>query len=153
MKSLIFTLALIFSFVSYSQKLEIDPNRGVYTMAGIINLDGVSKQQIFDEAYRFMALTFSDIENLIIQSNGDVFSIYARVKLHVHWYGDGVRYKMFIEIKDGKLRYTLTNFTFGLVNFEQKNFIGKEETIKKTEFELGNLLFRLESSCRNPEKW
>jgi hypothetical protein len=153
MKSLIFTLALIFSFVSYSQKLEIDKESGKYSMVGIEKIDGVSKEVIFDKIYRYIVLNYSNVDNLIVQTNGEVFSFYALVSKTNNVLGWKLKHKMFIEVKDGKFRYTFTNFTYNENEFETKVFVGRQDAIEKTEFELGNLIIRLTDICRNPENW
>jgi hypothetical protein len=154
MKSLIFTLALMFSFVSYSQKLEIDKETGLYTIQGVQNVSGVSKNEIFDKIYRFLILYHQDMEKLIIQPTGDVYSIYAIVTKPTDYLtGWLFKYKILVEIKDGKFRYTFTNFYWNQTPLEGKGIVGKKDLIEKTEFDINNLIIRLELQCKATEKW
>jgi hypothetical protein len=155
MKSLIFTLALITSFVSYSQKLEIDKETGKYTISGISEVKTMNKQEIFDAIYKYVVLNFSKVENVIIQTNGKVYSIFADVSRPSTLFSgtNFVRFSMLIEIKDEKFRYTFRNFAFNTNEFELKSFIGKEAILEDTEFFIGSLIIRLGMACKSNEDW
>jgi hypothetical protein len=96
----------------------VDKITGIYTLTGIAEIDGVNKEQIFDEIYRYIVLNYSNINNVIIQTNGNVYSIYAKVSQTAsNWYKGELTYKLFIEIKDDKFRYTFSNFILNGISF------------------------------------
>lgn len=136
-------IILLFPFFLQQNPFPTD-EYGKYTLQEVVELPGMSKEKLFENGLSFMKQInvlnsrkkhlSADHENLIITNKG---SFYA------YQYGsfgkaiDGaVEYDITLEIKDGRYRYTITNYTF---NQYIRNRYGKFEPVngKYTPLESG----------------
>lgn len=132
------TLIILFS-VSFSvnaQDILFPTNEaGKYEFSEVVELNWLDKDKLFLNGQKFMKkikvlhskkkFYTEEKENYTINNRGS-FYVYrlGSVKKGI---GGAVEYDLILEIKDGKYRYTLTNFIF---NEYQKNRYGKYEPIK-----------------------
>ena len=108
---------------------------GKYTITEVVELHGIDKDKLFSNGETFMKKVkvlnskkkyFKiEKENYTIRNKGS-FYVY-RIGSVKKGIGGAVEYDIDLEIKDGKYRYTITNFIF---NEYQRNRYGKFEPVK-----------------------
>lgn len=126
---------------------------GKYEFTEVVALNGMTRDLLFDNGQKFMKKVkvlnsskkhYSEDKNNYSLKNKGSFYVYriGSVKKGI----DGaVEYDLTIEIKDGKYRYTLTNFVF---NEYQKNRYGKYQPLKGKYIPL-----EMEVSSLNKKEW
>lgn len=134
-----FTLTLLFFtstlFSSFSQDINFPVDEtGKYTFTEVVDLNGLNKDQLFENGEKFMKKIKvlnsnikhfnSDSKNYEISNRGS-FYVYrlGSVKKGI---GGAVEYDITLEFKESKYRYTITNFLF---NEYKKNRYGKYEPV------------------------
>ena len=108
---------------------------GKYTITEVVELHGIDKDKLFSNGEKFMkkikVLNSKkkyykiEKENYIIRNKGS-FYVY-RIGSVKKGIAGAVEYDINLEIKDGKYRYTITNYIF---NEYQRNRYGKYEPVK-----------------------
>ncbi|MCK5469819.1 MAG: DUF4468 domain-containing protein [Cyclobacteriaceae bacterium] len=150
------TVFLIISTFYYSltqdTQFPID-DLGKYTITEVVELHGIDKDKLFLNGEKFMKKVkvlnskkkYYKIEkdNYTITNKGS-FYVY-RIGSVKKGIGGAVEYDIDLEIKDGKYRYTITNFIF---NEYQRNRYGKYEPVKGKFIPL-----EMEVSSINKKEW
>ncbi|MCK5101427.1 MAG: DUF4468 domain-containing protein [Cyclobacteriaceae bacterium] len=150
------TVFLIISTFYYSltqdTQFPID-DLGKYTITEVVELHGIDKDKLFLNGQKFMKKVkvlnskkkYYKIEkdNYTITNKGS-FYVY-RIGSVKKGIGGAVEYDIDLEIKDGKYRYTITNFIF---NEYQRNRYGKYEPVKGKFIPL-----EMEVSSINKKEW
>ena len=150
------TVFLIISTFYYSlaqdTQFPID-DLGKYTITEVVELHGIDKDKLFLNGQKFMKKVkvlnskkkYYNIEkeNYTIRNKGS-FYVY-RIGSVKKGIGGAVEYDINLEIKDGKYRYTITNFIF---NEYQRNRYGKYEPVKGKFIPL-----EMEVSSINKKEW
>ena len=150
------TVFLIISTFYYSltqdTQFPID-DLGKYTITEVVELHGIDKDKLFLNGEKFMKKVkvlnskkkYYKIEkdNYTITNKGS-FYVY-RIGSVKKGIGGAVEYDINLEIKDGKYRYTITNFIF---NEYQRNRYGKYEPVKGKFIPL-----EMEVSSINKKEW
>ncbi|MCK5210813.1 MAG: DUF4468 domain-containing protein, partial [Cyclobacteriaceae bacterium] len=126
---------------------------GKYTITEVVELHGIDKDKLFLNGQKFMKKVkvlnskkkYYKIEkdNYTITNKGS-FYVY-RIGSVKKGIGGAVEYDINLEIKDGKYRYTITNFIF---NEYQRNRYGKYEPVKGKFIPL-----EMEVSSINKKEW
>ena len=130
-----FLLTSIF-YYSLAQDTQFHVNDlGKYTMTEVVELHGIDKDKLFLNGEKFIRQVKvlnskkkyykTDKENCTIRNRGS-FYVY-RIGSVKKGIGGAVEYDIDLEIKDGKYRYTITNFIF---NEYKRNRYGKYVPIK-----------------------
>ena len=127
-------LCLLYSSVD-AQDFEFPVNdNGKYEFSEVVQLGGIDKDKLFQNGQKFMKKVkvlkskknyySEDMENYSITNKGS-FYVYrlGSVKKGI---AGATEYDLTLEIKDGKYRYSLTNFVF---NEYKKNRYAKYEPI------------------------
>lgn len=125
-----------FCFKATAQDVPFPINEiGKYELNDVVELNGLDKEKLFENGQKFMkkvkvlnskkSFYLEQRENYTIKNKGS-FYVYrlGSVKKAI---GGAVEYDLILEVKDGKYRYTITNFIF---NEYQKNRYGKYEPVK-----------------------
>ena len=127
------TLFLTFLLIqnAFAQKavFPTDEN-GKYTFIEIVDLPEMKSERLFRNGQAFMdKIEFMDSKENFLAVDENNNSIQTKGRFSVHNYGsikkhiDGiVSYSILLEIKDGKYRYTITDFVF---NPYERNRYGK----------------------------
>ena len=131
----IFLFATIFSNATAQETPFPINDIGKYELSEVVDLHGIDKEKLFQNGQKFMKTVkvlhskkkfySEEKENFTISNRGS-FYVYrlGSVKKGI---GGAVEYDLTLEIKDGKYRYTLTNYLF---NEYQKNRYGKYQPLK-----------------------
>ena len=130
-----FLLTSIF-YYSLAQDTQFHVNDlGKYTMTEVVELHGIDKDKLFLNGEKFIRQVKvlnskkkyykTEKENYTIRNRGS-FYVY-RIGSVKKGIGGAVEYDIDLEIKDGKYRYTITNFIF---NEYKRNRYGKYVPIK-----------------------
>lgn len=150
------TIFVLFAFClnATAQDVPFPLNEiGKYEFNEIVELNGIDKDKLFENGQKFMKKVkvlnskkkfyTEEKEDYMLKNRGS-FYVYrlGSVKKGI---GGAVEYDLTLEMKDGKYRYTITNFIF---NEYQKNRYGKYEPIngKYTPLET-------EVSSLNKKEW
>jgi len=129
--------ALITLFLYVNQQTVVFPidEYGKYTFSEVVELQDLQKEKLYENGRAFIKeikVLHSRKKNLI--ENEQSLSIKNKGSFYVYRLGsvkkaiDGaVEYDITLEFKDGRYRYTITNFQF---NEYQRNRYGKFEPVK-----------------------
>lgn len=136
MLKLVFFILSSFCLSVNAQDVPFPLNEiGKYEFNEIVELNGIDKDKLFENGQKFMKkinvlnskkkFYKEEKEDYVLKNRGS-FYVYrlGSVKKGI---GGAVEYDLKLEVKDGKYRYTITNFIF---NEYQKNRYGKYEPIK-----------------------
>ena len=135
LKITVFLITGIFYYsLAQETQFPID-DLGKYTITEVVELHGIDKDKLFSNGEKFMkkikVLNSKkkyykiEKENYIIRNKGS-FYVY-RIGSVKKGIAGAVEYDIDLEIKDGKYRYTITNYIF---NEYQRNRYGKYEPVK-----------------------
>ena len=136
MKKLIILFLTTVAFNAFAQDMFFPVNNiGKYEFSEVVELHGIDKETLFKNGQKFMKKVkvlkskrkfYTEERESYTISNRGSFYVYrlGSVKKGI---GGAVEYDLTLEIKDGKYRYTLTNYIF---NEYQKNRYGKYEPLK-----------------------
>lgn len=108
---------------------------GKYEFNEVVELNGMDKDKLFLNGQKFIkTIKVLNSKKKFYTENKESYVINNRGSFYVYRLGSvkkgiggAVEYDLTLEIKDGKYRYTLTNFIF---NEYQKNRYGKYEPMK-----------------------
>ena len=135
MKSLIIIISLLTlnAFSSHTE-FPIDES-GKYTFSEVVEVPGMPREKLLNNGTAFLnTIKILKSRKSYLNIDEDNYQLTTRGSFYVYRYGsikkaiDGaVEYDIKIELKEGKYRYTITNFVF---NEYQRNRYGKYEPIK-----------------------
>lgn len=135
LKITVFLITSVFTY-SLAQDTQFPINdMEKYTLTEVVDLNGIDKDKLFSNGEKFMKKVKvlnskkeyykTEKENYTIRNRGS-FYVY-RIGSVKKGIGGAVEYDIDLEIKDGKYRYTITNFIF---NEYKRNRYGKYEPVK-----------------------
>jgi hypothetical protein len=156
MTMLKFTFIYIASILSaaFSQDAQFPIDEtGNFIFTEVVEIPGINKEALYSNGEAFMKqIKVLNSKKRNLQKNDDDFIISNKGSFYVYRVGsvkkaiDGaVEYDITLEVKDGKYRYTITNF---LYNEYKKNRYGKSEPIKGKYMPL-----EMEVSSLNSKQW
>ena len=127
-------LGFFFNASSQSVEFPVDEN-GLYTFTEVVDLPGIKKELLLENGSAFMKeIKVLQSRKKHLEVDKAAFSITNKGSFYVYRLGsikkaiDGaVEYDIILEIKDGKYRYTITNFIF---NPYERNRYGTYEPVK-----------------------
>jgi len=125
---------LLFGIFSQQILFPIGDN-GKYTFHEVVELPGMAKEKIFENGKRFLKkIKVMKSKTKYLNADEDNYVITNKGSFYVYQYGSvkkaiagAVEYDIKIDIKDGRYRYTITNYLF---NEFKRNRYGKFEPIK-----------------------
>ncbi len=144
-------LAVLFTLFGYILQQQAPfpvDERGKYTFQEVTEIHGMDQKALFENGKSFMKkLKLLNSKTNYLSVDNDNFTITNKGSFYVYQHGsvnraiDGaVEYDLTLEIKDGRYRYTITNFIF---NEYKRNRYGKFEPINgkyvPLETEVSNL--------------
>jgi hypothetical protein len=144
-------LAVLFTLFGYILQQQAPfpvDERGKYTFQEVTEIHGMDQKALFENGKSFLKkLKVLNSKKNYLSVDNDNFTITNKGSFYVYQHGsvnraiDGaVEYDLTLEIKDGRYRYTITNFIF---NEYKRNRYGKFEPINgkymPLETEVSNL--------------
>jgi hypothetical protein len=150
---LLAVLFTLFGFTPQQQAPFPVDERGKYTLQEVTEIHGMDKNTLFENGKSFMKkLKVLNSKKNYLSVDKDNFTITNKASFYVYQHGsankaiDGaVEYDITLEIKDGRYRYTITNFIF---NEYKRNRYGKSEPVKGKYMPL-----EMEVSALNKKGW
>lgn len=155
MKKLI-TVFLLFTLIQNSiaqeRQLLQDSASGKYAYTEVVNSGNTTKDQLYSAALKWYTSNFD--KALLQISNSDRLYGDAFVKIKYMMKEMPVRFTVDIQIKDGKYKYTITDFVVddkggaGRAQFDNypKTWAGKKKIFEKTAFEMDLFIENLKKS-------
>jgi len=153
MKILVTTILGFINFFTNSETLFPLDQHGKYTFSEVVEVPGMTRNELFTNGEEFVKKIkvlntnkkyFSkDKENFILTNKGS-FYVYRFGSLKKAIDG-AVEYEIKLELKDGKYRYTITNFVF---NEYRRNRYGKFEPVNGKFYPL-----EMEMTSLNQKEW
>lgn len=119
-KLLIFIPALFIVISALSQKLEKNSN-GLYEYQKVLVYDSIPKDVLFSKSKEWIALNYRDGNSVIQNSDKEAGNIIVKgnfntIDLGALIISPRVMHTFIIDVKDGKVRCTFTNFKFTCYN-------------------------------------
>jgi hypothetical protein len=101
-------------FLGWCQIYRIDPSTHKIAYSEITEVDGTPKDELYDRARKWFDLQYGYDDNVTMsehKENGELH-IHAYLPLKINMRSCRAAYTMVLSVKDGKYRYTITNFFF-----------------------------------------
>lgn len=154
------TLTLLLSFFTLrSQSVVLTDSSGSYTATGVIKVDSVKRENLYNTTLEWIAVYYKSAKDVIEFSDRDAGIIIGNVAFNTSLYfkSGKIRYTIKLEFKDGRFRYTCSNFSYfsngsGTMYFDQKGFISKGSAVKKAEEDIAAWLGDLQAYIRSHKK-
>jgi len=117
MKRLLTIIIIMFAIDASAQTWPIDKETNKFTFTEVINVDSATKNDLYLRAREWFAKTYNNSKEVIQVDDKDAGKIYGRGAISVFVTQIGiphdnglVYYDISINVKDGRYKYTLTNF-------------------------------------------
>lgn len=131
MKNLLTTAILALCVAgATAQELQMDSTTGKWMYRGIVKVDSVGSSELFDRANVWIARSYRSANVAIQYSSKEEGKIVAKG----NWlgvFGESSEHVIIIETKDGRLRYTYTDFV-SVYTSGQRNPLEKVKAQKTT---------------------
>jgi hypothetical protein len=138
----LFTVCLftLFSINTFGQSLVKDSVSQKYEASEIIALDSLKADVIFTKAKEWIVLNYKSAKDVIQLADKESLKIIAKGNFRSTLFmKEGfISHTLVLDFKDGKMRYTYSNFSYyssgsGNMNFESKSLGFKKSIFKSTE--------------------
>lgn len=142
MKTLLLTIALaIATLAASAQTLELDATTGKYKVQAVEELSqDLTKDQLFAKAKQWIALNYKSANDVIQLADENEGKIICKGNFPTDMFmkKGWIEHTMVLDFKDGRMRYTFTDFAYyspgsGKLNFESKSLGGKKKMYAETE--------------------
>lgn len=148
----IFFLLFVGQISLHAQDFSVNEN-GKYTFSEVVELPGMSSEKLFNNGMAFMKkVKVLNSKTKYLSVSNDKTSLSNKGSFYVYKAGSlkkaiagAVEYDLILEFKEGKYRYTLTNYIF---NEYKKNRFAKYEPVKGKHTPL-----EMEASSLNKKEW
>ncbi len=152
MINLVVYASLLFGVFSQQPLFPIDEN-GKYTFHEVVELPGMAKEKIFENGEKFLKkIKVMKSKTKYLNVDEDNYVITNKGSFYVYQFGSvkkaiagAVEYDITLEVKEGRYRYTITNYVF---NEYKRNRYGKFEPEKGKYMPL-----EMEVSKLNSKEW
>lgn len=163
-----FILTILFSsfvFCSvYAQVIIQDDASGKYQAEGIIVLDSLKKDVIFTKAKEWITLNYKSAKDVIQLADKESSKIIIKGSFptNVFMKSGWILHTLILDFKDGKMRYSYSDFVYdssgsGPVEFESKSLGFKKKLIKETdsdvESSIQNLKEYIDKNSKKKDDW
>ena len=146
MKNLIFTfLTLLLATPIFSQDLPLNSETGKITYEGVVEIDGVSKADLYSKALEWFALRYNSANDVIQLKDEDSGKVIGKGLFKINYYTrePSIYHTISIYTKDGRYKYIITdlnyrdrqNDAFNLENFP-KGWAGKKKLYTTVDDEI-----------------
>jgi len=138
----LFTLCLfaLFSINTFGQNIINDSISQKYEAHQIIEFDSFKADVIFTKAKEWIALNYKSAQDVIQLADKESLKIIVKGNFSSTLFMKQgfISHTLVLDFKDGKMRYTYSNFSYyssgsGNIDFESKNLGFKKSVIKSTE--------------------
>ncbi len=128
MREFIVVSFLLFSATTFGQTIKLDSLSGKYQSEGIVHVDSLTKESLFSKAQEWIALNYKSAQDVIQLADKENAKIILKGNFTTSMFmKEGyIGHTLILEFKDGRFRYTYTDFSYesmgsGKMNFESKN--------------------------------
>lgn|SRR3989338_9009808 len=100
--------------IAFSQFLEPDSITGIYTQKEVITVDSLKKETMYSMALQWIALNYKSSTDVVKLSDPTAGKIVIKANFPTSLFmKDGwIRHTLVLEFKDGKFRYTFSNYSY-----------------------------------------
>ena len=115
MKTISLTLLLVLTSICIkAQDIPVNKNTGEYEYSGVVTVPGATSDKIYNEARVWLLTSLTNNDNLVQLSDPEKKMLVASGYLNLDPRPDmancSVNFKIMLEFKDGKYRYTVSGF-------------------------------------------
>jgi len=149
---LIFFIIPFITLTGFSQTITQDSLTGKYQSQGIKKIDSLlSKGEIYSRTNEWIALNFKSSNDVIQLADKETGKIIGKgsFKTNMFMKEGWIEYTFLLEFKDGKIRYTYTDFFYSSVGSGRMAFegsmISKKKVIQTTEENIKSSLSNLKT--------
>ncbi len=150
MKYLLLTFFTLFSFSTFGQAITKDSVSGKYQAQGIILVDNIKSDDIYTKTKEWIILNYKSAKDVIQLADKESSKIIVKgnFKSNMFMKEGWISHTLIFDFKDGKTRYTYSDFSYyspgsGEIDFESKNMAFKKSIIKSTEKDIQNAIEKL----------
>ncbi len=138
----LFTICLftLFSINTFGQNIIKDSISQKYEASEIVKLDSLKAEVIFTRAKEWISLNYKSAKDVIQLADKESLKIIVKGNFSSTLFmKEGfISHTLVLDFKDGKMRYTYSNFSYystgsGSMDFESKNLGFKKSIFKSTE--------------------
>jgi uncharacterized protein with TBP-like fold DUF4468 len=113
-----------------------DAATGRFAYQGVVEVDGISAADLYSRAKAWVATTYRSAKDVVQLDDTTAGRLIAKGNFAVSWMMSPawIRHTLTIEVKDGRFRYTLTNFEFDNTHWQapledEKKFMGGRKSL------------------------
>jgi hypothetical protein len=140
MKNIIVLTFLLFSInIVNSQEISRENEASQFKSVQVIKVENLNKNQLFDKATEWIALTYNSAQDVIQYSNKESGKIICKGAFPTNLFlkSGSINHTLTLEFKDGRYKQTYSNFSYfstgsGKIAFESKNLGFKKKIFKET---------------------
>ncbi len=150
MKTIIIILSALLFSLNVNAQLPIDEETGKVVFTDVVQLEGMTKKQIYDKAKLWIVSTLKSGDNMVELGGTNSDQIIGTGNLALENIVMGgyfkvvdpsLNFKFIIFIKDGRLKYKVSNFTFNYKYFYSVTF--------KNEYNTGLVVLKCPEELKN----
>ena len=124
-------ILILFTVVSIStngQEIKMNPDTGMYESQGVVEIEGKSKDELFNSALEWIVLNYNSANDVIQFKDKESGKIILKGNYTLNLYGkteSTIGHTLLLEFKEGKFRNTFSGFTYrdkysGYSTFEEE---------------------------------
>jgi len=135
-----------------------DEQTGKYTLQGVVTVEGVAADELYARAHAWIATTYASAKDVIQLADKDTGRIIAKGSLPNSYMGAAAWFDhtLTIEVKEGRFRYSLTDFAFDNGHWsapledERAFTVGFKKTIQRFRQQATDLVEELTAAMMKP---
>jgi hypothetical protein len=158
MKTKLLAIFVLFPMFLFSQELKMNEETGKYEYQGIIDSLNETKQELFQKTLEWIALNYKSSDDVIQYKNEDTGKIIIKGNFgtDIFFKQGWLRHTAIFEFKDGRIRYTYTDFSYyssgsGDMSFE-KNMSSKKKIMALMEDNINKSISSLTTFLNSNKK-
>jgi len=157
--TVLFAMSAVFAKGEKAPPLPVDPETGRFQYQEVVTVEGASADELYARAKNFVVDAYKSAKAVIDLDDPAAHRLVARGNFQIEWSlaVRTVNHKLSIEVKDGRYRYTLSEFVaefpHGDMELEDKYLSTTKLAVRTGEL-CGSLIQGLKSAMSQaPKEW
>lgn len=160
MKRQLLLFLIFFAFTTaYGQSLKLDSLSGKYQSTGVVQVDSLKKDVLFLKTKEWITLNYKSANDVIQLTDKENCKIILKGAFSTNMFmKEGwLEHTLVFDFKDGKFRYSYTDFSYyssgsGKMNFESKSLGFKKRIFATTEEDISSSIASLKKYLSDNSK-
>jgi hypothetical protein len=135
---ILFFISIGSTSICLSQELPKDEKTGAFSYQEVVIIDGINSGELYSRAKAWIAETYRSANDVIQLDDKESGRLIVKGSFRITYYMNPawVYHTLTLEVKDGRYRYTLTDFVFDNNQWaapleEEKKFLGNKKRLHR----------------------